>query len=328
MSREVTAGESITLIAEFFVFDTDGNKRFIDPDSTPLVSIYDPESDPRDSSTDLVNDAAIYQQAATRLMKGIYSYEYLTDVAIQDTDYWFDMWEATIDGTSGTAHMQFLIIGATEFVNILAPNILVTVVLDSSISDTDGNELGEDYEFSFITVFNPFYSDPKLIRAYAGQWVSAVDDATISLLIYEASKEADLITPRYINKYGAVFLEARKNFTTYSTILRMLELPVNQGGMTKMLGDLLVKREGQNFIDMINRCRQNKQEYAHIVNNAGWVGAGESRPPVITAKGILDPDRKDIGRLWVNPGEAWPVANGQIRQNPYRRHKYDNILRR
>lgn len=323
--REVSSGETITLTAEFFRFDTSGNKIMMDPDDTPLVSIYDPLHDPRDSSTDLVADAAIYQQAATKLTTGIYQYSYTTDADL-DTNWWFDLWEATVDGISGSAHMQFLILGDSSSSPVLSSNQLITVTLASTIEDTSGIPLGEDYSFAFITTFNPFYSDPKLMRAYAGSWISAVGDDTLSLMIYEASKEADLITPPYVEKNARIFYEARKNYTTYNAILKLVEMPINQGGMTKMLGDLLVKREGANFLDMIERITDNKRKWEAVVNDGGDTGLNQSRPPRITSKGILDPDRRQIGRLWVTPNQGdWPGANGKSRETPYRRWKFDEV---
>ena len=323
--REVSSGETIVLTAEFFRFDTSGNKVMTDPDDTPLVSVYDPLHDPRDSSTDLVADAAVYQQAATKLTTGIYQYSYTTDADI-DTNWWFDVWEASVDSISGIAHMQFLIIGAELSEQVLSHNQLITVTLASTIEDTSGNQLGEEYRFAFITTFNPFYSDAKLMRAYAGSWITSVGDDTLSLMIYESSKEADLITPPYIEKNARVFYEARKNFTTYNAILKLLEMPINQGGMTKMLGDLLVKREGASFLDMINRITDNKRKWEAVVNDGGATGLNQSRPPLITSKGILDPDRRQIGRLWVTPHDGdWPVANGKTRQTPYRRWKFDEV---
>ncbi|NBX51513.1 hypothetical protein EBT25_16680, partial [bacterium] len=135
MARQVSAGETITLIAEFFTFNSSGNKVLEDPDSTPLVSIYDAFHDPRDSSTNLSADALIYQATATRLERGIYGYEY-TVPATQQTNYWFDMWEATVDEIDGTAHMQFLVFGDSEVesVPVLSNNMMVTVELDSTVA--------------------------------------------------------------------------------------------------------------------------------------------------------------------------------------------------
>ena len=323
--REVTSGETISLVAEFFRFDTTGNKIMMDPDSTPLVSIYDPLHDPRDSSTNLVTDAVVYEQAATKITTGIYQYEFTTDSDL-DTNWWFDVWTAEVDGIEGIAHMQFLVLGDMQSLPVLASNQLITVTLDSTIEDVDGNLLGEDYSFSFITTFDPFYSDPKLMRLYGGSWVAAIDDATLSLMVYEASKEADWITPPYVVLNGRTFYEARKNYVTYNALLKMLEMPINQGGMTKMLGDLLVKREGASFIDMINRLTDNKRKWEAVVNDGGNTGLGQSRPPVITSKGILDPNRRDIGRLWVTPPEShWPGANGKSRESVYRRWKFDEV---
>ena len=49
MAREIANGETITLYAEFYELDTSGNKVLKDPDSTPVVSIYNAFNDPRGS---------------------------------------------------------------------------------------------------------------------------------------------------------------------------------------------------------------------------------------------------------------------------------------
>jgi len=96
-----------------------------------------------------------------------------------------------------------------------------------------------------------------------------------------------------------------------------------------MLGDLLVKREGANFIDMKERIQENKNKWEQVVNSAGLLGPGESWEPAIGMKGALDPDRREIGRLWVKPNEGeWAIANGKSRPNPLRIWKFDNIKRK
>lgn len=325
MSREVEAGSSITLYAEFYDVDVTGNKVLKDPDTTPLVSIYDALHDPRDSSTNLSGDARVYRTSATQVTTGIYSYTY-TVPSNQITNWWFDMWEATIDGLSGSAVMQFLVSGTDSGTTPLGYNMIVQVTLDSSIADTDGNELGDDYEFWFTTQFDPMYSDPVLIKLYAGNWVKEIPDETLLLMLYESSKLADDITPANITINTDFYNNARSRFVTADAVLRLLSIPVNQGGLTKQLGDLMVKRDGASFMDMINRIQKERDEWYRVVNAGGNIGPGESLGPMTVVKGERDPDRLNAGRLWIRPGAYdQPGANTRVSSHGKRLQQYTNM---
>lgn len=297
MSREIEAGSSIDLYCEFYTLDPSGNKVLKDPDSLPTVSIYSALSDPRESSTDLVNDAEAYQANSTKITTGIYRYTYSVPNN-QISNWWFDVWSASIDSTTGSSVMQFYVIGDDEGTTPLTNNLIVLVTLDSTIADTDGNELGENYEMWFTTVFEPMYTDPTLMKLYAGTWIKSIPDETLMLMGYEASKLADDITPAGITINTHFYNNARQRFTTLEAILRLLAIPANQGGTTKQLGDFLVKREGASFVDMLNRLNKEREEWYRVVNAGGNIGPGESFGPMTVVKGEYDPDRLNMGRKW------------------------------
>lgn len=304
MSREVEAGESITLYAEFYTLDPSGNKVLVDPDDTPVVSIYNALNDPRDSNTDLSADALVYQATSTQVTTGIYSYTYTVPSSVM-SNFWFDRWEAEINGIDGVAVMQFYVIGTDAGTTPLANNFVIQITLDSTIADADGNTLEEAYEFWFTTTFSPMYSDPTLLRLYVGNWISQVPDETLMLMLYESSKLADDITPIGCSK-TAYYKNARSRFVTYDAALRLLSLPINQGGKTKSLGDLFVKLEGSSFIDLLDRLLKEREEWFRVVNACGDIVPGESLPPITAVKGRYDPDRRKMGRRWD------PVGIGQI----------------
>lgn len=300
MAREISAGSQILLYAEFYELDSEGNKVLVDPDSAPYVSIYDALHDPRGSGIDLVNDSRVYRADPTQVTTGIYFYPY-TVPSSQLTNNWFDRWEATINGIDGVAVMQFLVIGTDAGTTPLSNNHVVQVILDSTIADEDGNTLGEDYEFWFTTEFDPMYSDPTLLRLYVGNWISQVPDETLMLMLYESSKLADDITPVGCSQ-TTYYKNSRTRFVTYDAALRLLSLPINQGGKTKSLGDLLVKTEGGSFIDLLDRLLKERDEWFRVVNACGDIVPGESLPPISTVKGKYDSDRRKIGRRWDSPG--------------------------
>lgn len=322
MAREVDSGSTIVLYAEFYNFDINGNKVLTDPDAIPVISIYDPFHDPRESGTDLVADARAYRQTTTQITTGVYSYSY-TVPSNQITNWWFDLWEADMSGLSGSAVMQFLVQGTDVGTTPLSNNMIVQVTIDSSITDVDGNELGENYEFWFTTSFDPMYSDPVLVKMYAGNWIRDISDETLFLMLYESSKLADDITPTNITINTAFYNNARSRFVTADSVLRLLSAPVMQGGMTKQLGDLLVKRDGATFIDMVNRINKDRDEWYRVVNSGGNIGPGESFAPISTVKGDCDPDRRNAGRLWIRPGAYEnPTANGRTPVDGRRLYKY------
>jgi hypothetical protein len=324
MSRDVAAGESITLYAEFYDVDTEGNRALRDPDATPTVSIYDAFNDPRSSNTDLVTDALVYRATSTKVTTGIYRYTY-TVPSSQITNWWFDLWEAELDGEAISGVMQFLVEDSDEGTSPLTNNLVIQITLDDSISDTDGNSLEEDYVFWFLTTMDPMYSDPVKLRTYAGAWLSSIPDETLMLMLYESSVLADDITPTAFSKNNPVFSNARSRFVTADAALRLLSLPVNQGGMTKSLGDFMVKREGASFIDMIGRLEKDRNTWELVVNAGGWIGPGESWGPVIAVKGEYDPDRPRIGRRWTAPGNGVPLVNTKVR--PDGRRLYYNTYK-
>jgi len=322
MSRSVLAGETINLYCEVYSFDTTGNKVLTDPDSTPIVSIFDAFHDPRESSTDLVTDALVYRANATRVTTGVYYYSY-TPAASAMTNYWFDYWEITLDSVSGTAAMQFYVIGEEAGTTPLGNNMLVEITLDENISDTNGNSLGADYVFWFTTEFDPMYSDPKLVRLYAGNWVNGIPDETLFLMLYESSKLADDITPTGICINTSLYNNARTRFVTLDSIFRLLSIPVNQGGMTKSLGDLLVKRGEASFMNMLDRAAKERLEWRRVVNSGGNIGPGESYAPISVVKGARDPDRLNAGRRWLKPGRNdTPGVNGRVSLSGNRLQRY------
>lgn len=321
MSRTVESGNSIILYAEFYELDSEGNKVLIDPDSIPLVSIYDAFHDPRGSSIDLESDAIVYQDSATQVTTGIYSYTY-TVAASQMTNNWFDRWEAAIGGVDGVAVMQFLVVGDDAGTTPLSENYVVQIILDSTISDDEGNTLEEDYEFWFTTQFDPMYSDPTLLRLHVGNWVSQIPDETLMLMLYESSKFADDITPTGRTK-DSYYKNARTRFVTYDAALRLLSIPVNQGGKTKSLGDLYVKTEGASFVNILGGLLSERDEWFRIVNAYTTIAPGESYDPIYAVKGHFDPDRRKTGRLWdpVGQGEI-PAANDKHVKEGRRLYSY------
>jgi hypothetical protein len=322
MGREVASGETILLYIEVYDNEIDGNRALKNADSIPTVSIFDQFNDPRDPVTE-EGDAIVLNAVATQITTGIYRYSY-TVPSGQITGFWFDRWKVIIDGIESTAVMQFLVSGNDEGTTPLIDNCVVQITIDDSVTDIDGNSLANDYEFYFLTPFSPMYSDPVRLRLEMGIWVNEISDETLTLMLYEASIAADDITPAGINIFEPLYSHARTRWVTCNAAMRLLGLPLNQGGMTKSLGDLLVKRDAANFGDMLKHLHEECGKWEAVVNAGGNIGPGESLGPIAVVKGEFDPDRRAIGRRWNSSVSALPYANNKLRRSGGRLYEFQH----
>ena len=211
MARSAQQGTIVTLYIQ--ILDRFGVLQ--DSEIDPTVSIYDFDSDPRQSGSTtaeaIVLNAsqtslgAVGQQGIylmVREAQGIYSYQY--DIALDaHVGTWFDVWTFTLDGAAQTFYGQWNTLASAsttdpnsivDVTNTLLMNNVIIVTLDASIAATDGSTLGEDFEYYFTTKYNPLHATTKQVRVRAGAYLQTVPDDTINLAIFEASREADAIT--------------------------------------------------------------------------------------------------------------------------------------
>jgi len=231
----------------------------------------------------------------TKISDGFYEIDYT--VPSEDEGSWTDLWVAEINGVKIYNTFTFSVQKTGKVsLQTIGNNILVVILLDSSIADTSGNTLGEEYQLSFSTKYNPYYCSPDLIRLEVGQWLDSVPDDTLSLFIHWASIEVDNITgPGRRN--SSMYQMARTKFVVFDVALRVLMLPVNLGGKTKRLGDLMIQNESS-FKDVIPELKKEREEWFRVVNAGGNIVPGQGLNPTFAVKGLYDPDRGNLGRGW------------------------------
>ena len=163
----------------------------------------------------------------TKISDGFYEIEYT--VPDEDTGSWNDLWVVKVNGVTIYNAFSFNVVSVGGvFLQQIPNNVLVVILLDPSIADIYGNTLGEEYQLSFSTKYNPYYSS-DLIRLEVGKWLDAIPDDTISLFIHWASIEADNITGAAVRN-RKMYEMARTKFVIYDVALRVLMLPVSLGG--------------------------------------------------------------------------------------------------
>lgn len=315
----VPVGQSVTLQAIF----VDPCNKPIDLDSGSLsLKIYN-------ESGTLVDTIA--SGSITNISTGFYEYSYAVPSTANEGS-WTDSWEGEINGVAVSNSFSFKVMQTGSIrLQVIGGNTLIVVLLDSTIADEDGNELGEEKQYTFSTRYNPYYASPDLVRLECGNWLNSIPDDTLSLMIYWSSKEADAFRNKNIgNKRN--FQTARLKFVVYDVALRCLMLPVNGGGGTKQLGDLLIKTN-IDFKGIIKDIRDKREEWLRVVNSGGIIVPGQGFAPSVALKGQYHPENKKIGRLWWEPSQfpySQPAGNKRFRKNNQRKYRkgYQDLTQR
>lgn len=305
-------GQTVTLRAMFS--DSCGNP--IDIDSGTVYIYNETPSEDWDYIFENKDYSESYDSVSsiTKISDGFYEIEYT--VPSQNEGVWNDMWVVEINGVSIYNVFSFKVekLGSISL-QVIGENTLIVVLLDPSIADIYGNTLGEEYQLSFSTKYNPYYCSVDLIRLEVGKWLEAVPDDTISLFIHWASIEADNITGARVRN-RKMYEMARTKFVIYDVALRVLMLPVSLGGKTKRLGDLMIQNDSS-FKDIIPELKKEREEWFRVTNAGGNIVPGQGLDPTFAVKGLRDPDRGLIGRNWhssLSYSYKQPAGNVRIRK--------------
>jgi len=316
----VLPGEDIELRMVF----TDDQGAFVDTDADPVVYVYDTSVDSETIAAEV--EAKTYASAltgpltATRLSTGFYELVY-TVPSDAEEGTWTDVWVGDLVGTTSQDIFTFkVMVGANLDHQRLNNNELIIIELDASIANIDGTgTLGEDQQVSFTTMYSPFYASPDLVRLEVGPWIDYIPDNTLALMIHWSSKEADFIQVAK-PKGNSDLAFARTKFVIFDAAMRSLYLPGSSGsavaasssGGSKRLGDLAITSGGgasgqtlSSGVDLhtITYLRKQRDEWGRVVNAGGNIVPGQGFAPSVAIRGRLDPDRRNSGRLWLDPNE-------------------------
>lgn len=279
------------------------------------VYFYAPSADvsPALSGTDF-SGASSSTTAVTNIATGFYEVSF---TPTSEEGVWYDVWVATINGITVISGLNFTVqkTGSGQ-AQVIRDNAIIVIDLDASIAATSGNSLGTDTRRYFTTTYNPYYASPDLVKLELGNWVSAVPDSTIALMVHWASLSADVCTPiPYRNYTNDNFLIARTQFTLYETGLRLLRLPISTVGGKKQLGELLIQQDGSAAAQALKDIETLRDRWKRVMTSGGALTPGQSYSPTFAQKGRYDPARRKSGRLWLDPREHYYIegaANAKV----------------
>lgn len=354
-NRTVIQGETISLFIE--VRNAQGV--LVNSSTTPLVSIFDFDSDPRLSDTADSEALVLNDIGAVNIANGVYRYDY--DVATDaHVGIWFDRWAITIDGVICVPVFQFEVQASSPVTdsasvesgtNSLLQNNVVVITLDKSIAATDGTSMSEDFQYYFTTEYSPLYSSVRRVRLRAGEYMRTVPDDTINLAIFDASLEADAITFGMQNppestsfgyrrgyqvgsgrinhtffltngRNGQYFEHARKEYVTCMAIIYILSNSLGPAAKSKRLADFSVTYGDGALKEFMDDLKNECAEWERVIQTGGFISKGSSLPMRVTSKGIYNPDIPHMGRRMLE-NNPYPAANTKVRSPlPYSRWKH------
>lgn len=71
-------------------------------------------------------------------------------------------------------------------------NLVVSIVLPSTLSLQDGSVLGQEVTFEVAGSLSPFYASIDQARLHGGIYLNKLSDLTVAGMIYSISKEAQI----------------------------------------------------------------------------------------------------------------------------------------
>jgi len=301
----------IQLIVQF----TNADGTLINPDSTPQLSIF--STDPSDSS--VVDGDAIVLNATTSSLGGVGQqgtnlvilhetgiYSYTWPVAIDRTvGTYYDRWVATIDGVSSTVIFSFDVLEKISMVSLeLDNNYVVTITLDETIADTDGNTLAEDYAFRWSTTLYPYYVSSDIVDLELGSYLGSLDTETIDFTIWQASKESDLLTYTTSITNSDWYNHARRQYVMCRTGMLLLQNTISVLPKKKKLDQLEVQWDTESYQSFINDMREACLRWKRVLASGGELSEHTSLKPRFGIKGRQHADRPAFGRSWNNSGRG------------------------
>ena len=356
--RTITQGNTITLFIE--VRDIDGI--LVDSETSPQVSIFDFDSDPRQSTTADAEALVLNSTTVTRVAQGIYSFSYSVAVDAH-VGTWFDRWIVTIDDVLCTAVLQFDINASSPVIDaasvnegttVLLQNNAIVVTIDDSIMATDSSVLDDGYEYYFTTSYSPLYSTVKKVRLRAGVYLKNVPDDTINLSIFESSLEADMITfgmvfPPEIYDAGypagwelssgeisPTFFSgrlgnpqylglAREKYVTCMAIWYMLSNSLGPTAKKKRLADFSIDYGSGDIKAFMGDLSTECERWEEVLNSGAQISKGSSLPSRMSVRGAHDPDAPKHGRRMLH-SEGIPAMNTKVRY-PHSNSRWKHTFR-
>lgn len=188
----------------------------------------------------------------------------------------------------------------------LVANNLVSVEIGDSLKDEDGNLLSSGESFYFTTTYTPLYVTPRRIRLDIGAHLIGVPNDTINLAIFEASRTADILAYTSGTIVNQQYYDMiKRNFVICEAAGILMQGISMEGGISsKKLGDFSTQYDTEFLPRLLDRLTDCVDKWQPLLMNGG-----NEKDFTRAVKGLYDPNRPQIGRVWETGTSMVPAAN-------------------
>lgn len=187
----------------------------------------------------------------------------------------------------------------------LLQNNAVIFEINSLLLDADGNALTDVYEFYFTTTYSPLYVTSRRIKLDIGAQIAGIPDDTINLAIFEASRNADILSANATVTNLEYFDYVKRQFVICEAEGILLQGISSKAIVAKKkLADFSVEYDGKYLPRVLERVSDCLAKWEPMLR-----GGGDHRDMTTAIKGLVDPNRPDIGRTWESSNRGVPAAN-------------------
>lgn len=193
-------------------------------------------------------------------------------------------------------------------------NLVFHVTLPAGLTLVSGAYLGDAATFDIVSALTPYYASVDQVRLSGGLYLRKLSDLTVAAMIYNCSKEVDLLYPpaaslSFSNSPNAFrFVGARNQYVQADTAKSLIENVLGLVGVpsSHILANLSITRQRANEKEGIGQKITSLEEtlklYEPTIRSGGNVVPGGHAKAQFAAKGVFDWTERTPARTWMSTG--------------------------
>lgn len=193
-------------------------------------------------------------------------------------------------------------------------NMVFHITLPANLALVTGAYLQQPVTFDVVSALLPYYASPDQVRLQGGMYIRKLSDLTLASMIYDVSKEVDLLYPPgtqivYANNPNTFrFFGARNHYVQALCAKKLIENVIALVGVpsSHVLANLSVTRERAGEKEGIGQKITSLEEtlalYKPTIVSGGNVVPGGYAKSQFAAKGVFDWTERTPARTWMSTG--------------------------
>lgn len=193
-------------------------------------------------------------------------------------------------------------------------NLIFHITLPQNLTMVSGAFLVTPATFDVVSALTPYYASVDQVRLQGGMYIRKLADLTLASMIYNASKEVDLLYPPqaqtvFTNAPNTFrFFGARNQYVQALATKKLIENVIGLVGVpgSHILANLSVTRQRANEKEGISQKITSLEEtlklYEVTIRSGGNVVPGGYAKAQFAAKGVFDWTERTPARTWLSTG--------------------------